>query len=1175
MRLARMEINGFKSFASRTVLELPDGLNAIVGPNGCGKSNVVDAIRWVLGEQSARSLRGRVMEDVIFAGSQNRASAGLAEVTLVFEQDDRSPPPVTYMQYPEIRVSRVLHRDGTSEYRLMNMPCRLKDIVDVFSGTGLGSRSYAIIEQGKIAYLIAARPDERRMLFEEAAQISRYRTRRKESEKRLEESRHHLERIGDIVRELTHRLSQLERQKAVAERFQILEKRLFILERWRAVHQGRELNAQIEKSRAQLSAMGEKIQVLQTELEILRTGAESVQLQKAEAETAYMETVDRLIHLEKQIAELSGSVRIGQNQIASLEKAIATAHQKKHESQTKLESTQMMVDQSREKRTHLASVAVIKNEELAQLDQEFKTARNARLDLDARVGDLRNEVLQLEKQLSAQSAMAESEARKRVENEAQRVAFVGEVARMREQQAQLLPQLDTCLAARAGAEKRYREIETELKALEAAIAADTEAGRALQDQLRDAEKEDSSLSGKLTYLRDVIAHHLDADESARRLWSTLEKANHVDWVEGSLLDAFSPDESAVAPLELILSRAAHAFRLSGTQRLAELLRLARESDCGDVGLMLPQAEADAPAPNLPEDWVPLTDRVRCLDGRFARWIARWWFAPSLEEAIEHLHHLPEDGGFIVSDTVLVTSTGEVWLHRPNAKSAFRLRLEKDRLEPQAQAVAARRLELGEAVRVAAERVTAATERLKELRGLLRDAQTALSGELVTENQLRARLGTLEQVIADREQAIARLAPPAQAPKIASDPQLERLARAKKDQLTAGLEQLRELASRVDGLQEQVQNVRVAAEGWKQKIESEERLQKRLEEELDVARVTVEDAQSTIDQGQIRIRELTDETAVFAQDLAAQQEVLTDAKARLDAARREKERLTALWDSESDKIRKLERQLSPLSNRRNELENEIARIDGNLTYLMQDFADNFPMERLENLMEQEEYRERFGDAQKTEREEVTQELGGLRGDYNPNAITEFEETSKRHVEISGQFKDLEKAVSDLEKAVLRITEQSRERFLASFAGISERFSTLFPRLFGGGTAQLRLGEGDPLETGVDILVQLPGKRMQAMELLSGGEKAMTAIALLFSLFLFRPSPLCVLDEVDAPLDESNVDKYNALLREMSRTTQFLVITHNRRTMEAMDRLVGVTMDEPGCSNVYSVNLEKQR
>ncbi len=1156
-------------------MELPEGLNAIVGPNGCGKSNVVDAIRWVLGEQSARSLRGRVMEDVIFSGSQNRAPAGLAEVALVFEQDDRSPPPVAYMQYPEIRVSRVLHRDGTSEYRLMNMPCRLKDIVDVFSGTGLGSRSYAIIEQGKIAYLIAARPDERRMLFEEAAQISRYRTRRKESEKRLEESRHHLERIGDIVRELNHRLTQLERQKTVAQRYQVLEKRLFILERWRAVHQGRELNAQIEKARTQQVAMGEKIQLLQNELEIVRTGAEGIQLQKAEAEAAYMETVDRLIHLEKHIAELAGSVRIGQNQIASLEKAIATARQRKHESQAKLESTQLMVDQSVEKRTHLASVAGIKNEELAQLDQEFKTARNARLDLDARVQDLRNEVLQLEKQLSAQSAMAESEARQRVENEAQRVAFVAEVARMREQQALLAPQLATCLAARDDAEKRYRELETELKALEAAIHTDTEAGRLLQNELRAAEKADSELSGRLDYLTHTIEHHQDADESARRLWSTLEKARHVDWVEGSLLDAFSPDESAVAPLELILSRAAHAFRLSGTQRLADLLHLARESDCADVGLMLPQAEADAPAPNLPDDWIPLTDRVRCLDGRFSRWIARWWFAPSLEAAIEHLHLLPDDGGFIVSDTVLVTGTGEVWLHRPNAKSAFKIRLEKDRLEPQARAAAARRIELIESVRAAGERVTGATARLRDLRGALRDAQTLLSGELVTENKLRAQLGTLEQVIADREAAIARLAPPKEAPRVQADPELERKVRAKKDQLMAGLDQLRELAQRVDGLQEQVQNVRVAAEGWKQKIESELRLQKRLEEELEVARVTVDDAQSTMDQGQVRIRELTDETAAFEAGLAVQQEHLAGAKSALDEKRREKERLTALWDSESDKLRKLERQISQLAGRRHELENELARLDGNLSYLMQDFSDNFPMERLENLMEQEEYRERFGDAQKAERDEVIAEQNGLRGDYNPNAIAEYDDTHRRHTELSGQFADLEKAVSDLEKAVLHITEQSRERFLASFAGISERFSTLFPRLFGGGTAQLRLGEGDPLETGVDILVQLPGKRMQAMELLSGGEKAMTAIALLFSLFLFRPSPLCVLDEVDAPLDESNVDKYNALLREMSRTTQFLVITHNRRTMEAMDRLVGVTMDEPGCSNVYSVNIDKQR
>ncbi len=838
MRLARLEINGFKSFATRTVLDLPDGLNAIVGPNGCGKSNVVDAIRWVLGEQSARSLRGRSMEDVIFSGSQHRAPAGLAEVTLVFEQDDRSPPPVAYLNYPEIRVSRVLHRDGASEYRLMNMPCRLKDIVDVFSGTGLGSRSYAIIEQGKIAYLIAARPDERRMLFEEAAQISRYRTRRKESEKRLEESRRHLERIGDIVRELGTRLKQLERQKAVAERYQVLEGRLFVLDRWRAVHQGRELDVQIRRVRELIAANAGRLDLLATELETVRTGSEGLRLQQAEAETAYQEAVVAQIELEKAHAALDGSVRVSENQAGTLEKTITAARARRAEAQAKLESTQALVDQSAEKRQHLASVAAIKSEELAGLDQEYKTARNARLDLEARVQDVRNEVLALEKQVAAAGAMAESEARQRVENEARRTAFVAELAAMRERQAQLAPQLEARVTEREAAETRYRELEGELKALEAEIARETEAGRKLQNDLMAAEQRDSELTGKLTYLRDVIAHHQDADESARRLWTALEKAQRVAWVEGPLLDAFAPDESAVAPLELILARAAHAFRLSGTEHLPDLLRLARESDCADVALMLPQAEAEAPAPELPPGWVPLSERVRVLDGRFARWIARWWFAPSLEEALDHLHLVPDDGGFIISDTVLVTGTGEVWLHRRNAQGAFKLRMDKERLEPEAREAAELKAGLVTAVAAARDRVANATARLQERRALLRDAQARHQAEVIAENQLRAQLGTLEHVMADREKAIARLAPPAEAPRVAVDPELERRTRARREHLDKELARLRELVARVDGLQEQVQNARVALEGWTQKIDSERRLEQRLTEELETDRKSV-------------------------------------------------------------------------------------------------------------------------------------------------------------------------------------------------------------------------------------------------------------------------------------------------------------------------------------------------
>ncbi len=1173
MRLSRLEIHGFKSFCNRTVLDLPDGLNAIVGPNGCGKSNVVDAIRWVLGEQSARSLRGRSMEDVIFSGTQNRPPSGLAEVTLVFEQDDRSPPPVAYMQYPEIRVSRILHRDGTSEYRLMNMPCRLKDIVDVFSGTGLGSRSYAIIEQGKIAHLIAARPDERRLLFEEAAQISRYRARRRDSEKRLEESRHHLERIGDVVRELGHQTSRLERQKVVAQRVQELERRRFVLERWRAVAQARELLSRMEKARKSAADLEEKLQGVRTELQITQTGSESLRLRKTAADTAYRDTVDTLIHLEKKLAGLAGTEKIGTNQIAQLEKFVENARQKKVENRRKMESTEELVHASREKQAHLLSVVTVKSDELARLEQEFRTARNRKLDLEAKVQELRNEVLQLEKQLSHQSAMVESEARKQQENELQKKTFTAEIADMRKKLAALEPELESCRNRKAVIEKQYRELEAELKQVELAISEQTDGIGELQKRRVELEKLDGQLSGKLRYLQEIIEGHEDADESARKLGDALEQEGLRDLVDGFLLEAFAPGAGEVPAVERILDGRTHAFRVSDADRIPELLELAARHAGGFATFVLPVKTPDSHTKaDVPGEWTPLSGLVKCPDQRFSRWLSGWWMAPDLASALVGLDRIPADGGCVVGENLVVTGRGEILACGPAARSAFRIRLERDELVPRVAQLQKDREALDADLDLRDENLRNLTERIKALRGQLVQTQAQLQEQLILENRLHSNHSTLEQVMEDRQAAFLRLETAAQSPVHKGDPELEKKARNRQEKLRILLEESAGVSEHVDALQEQLQTERIASESWKQKIESERRLQERLEEELELVHVQLEDADAAIEQSLQRMKEIRDEIEVARAQCEQDNTLLESARSRHDALRKETEQLGILLDAENEKIRKLERQANPLQSRLNENMNEISRLEGNYAYIQQDFSENFPMQALDVLMEEEEFNRPFSDAEKAERESVLAELEGLRGDYNPHAIADFEEVSGRYQTLSAQLEDLQKAVTDLEKAIVTITELSRERFLDSFEGISERFRTLFPRLFGGGSANLKLTDGDPLEAGVEILVQLPGKRTQAMELLSGGEKAMTAIALLFSLFLFRPSPLCVLDEVDAPLDETNVVKYNALLREMSRTTQFLVITHNRRTMEAMDRLVGVTMDEPGCSSIYTVALD---
>lgn len=1203
MRLARMEICGFKSFGTRVQLEFPSDLCAIVGPNGCGKSNVVDAIRWVMGEQSARSLRGRTMEDVIFAGSQNRPAAAMAEVTLVFARDERHPPPLPSLNFPEIRVTRILHRDGTSEYKLMNQTCRLKDIVDVFAGTGLGSRSYAIIEQGKIASVIAARPDERRQLFEEAAQISRYRIRRRESEKRLEESHHHLNRIGDIVRELEMRLRQLERQKNVAQRYDELQAQLYELDRWRFVHQGRELKAQIQQKHAELRSIEEHFTQHQTELATARTVTQELQLQKTEAESQYRATVDMLIDLEKRIAQVRLAQQMARNESEQAARTIESLRTRQEQTRKKLANVQDLILQSEEKYRHLESVVAVKREEREQIEQEFRTARNVRQDIEGALSQKRTEVLQLEKTVAAQKALAENAARKRE-------VTIARQKELEDEQRQLQTQLEDITKKTIECEKQLQKTRAQTSELNEVLQQLESTLHPAEERLSELEKNRLakhqhliSLQGKLDYLNDFLRNHLDADEKTRKLWEKLEQQGMLDGLAGPLFDAFEPDPKAVDDLEMVLSGQLQNPRLAQLSDIEKIVELAVR-ECRGVQVELPQisfhssstdsleesiqiqkesnadskksAEHSIGNPNrnppVPDTWIPISSYVRVKDTRFTHRLSGWYRVPSLTDALASIDQIPAEGGCI-TDPGIIIQRHSLRIHESGPQTSLRIRTERDILAQTVEKTASEIRLLEEKISQAMAEHSDLQQKIREAKEHVAAAQNHVRALEMEENRLRTQHTALQQMIEDRKQSLESLQQDLEVSMPPSE-DFSALLHQKQEELNRDLERYREIAARADALAEQVQNARVSMESWLQKVESEKRMQQRLQEEVVAIESTMEEIESGIALASSRMQLQEKEAAIHESALFKLEEQLQDLRTHHEQVRIRLDELSNQWNQSNEKIRKLERQLVPLSNRRVELKNDISRIEGNLGYLERDFAERFLLEHLDVLIESEVFLKPFCEVQKQQREQIIEELDELRGDYNQNAIKEYNEVQERLKGLQSQFADLNKAVGDLEKAIAYITELSRDRLLETFSGIAQRFSKLFPRLFGGGTATLRLLEGDPLEAGVDVLVQLPGKRTQVMELLSGGEKAMTAIALLFSMFLYRPSPVCVLDEVDAPLDESNVDKYNALLREMSKNTQFLVITHNRRTMEAVDNILGVTMEEPGCSFVYSVQLDRR-
>jgi chromosome segregation protein len=1175
MRLECVTLHGFKSFGERTEVKVLPGITAVVGPNGCGKSNISDAVRWALGEQSAKSLRGHRMEDLIFHGSASRKPVGMAEVELAFSNDG-----VLSVPWSEIAVSRRLYRDGESEYLLNKSATRLRDILDLFAGTGANPRAYSVMDQDKLNHVLTAKPHERRVFIEEAAGIARYKQQRNETEGKLDATRQNLVRVKDVMEEVRRQLGSLERQARKAQQYKTLEQerrelRLALIaadhaallgetQRLQAelgTHRGREgqlrvrqaqfagreatLRQAIQDSDHRLGDLRQGLQKVQAELERLLERREQmgIQLREAAEEAGRLEE-----EIRATTERLSGIVEERQ----TMRRALAEAERLVAERDEAARQMETLVERHR---TALAE----ERDRLEALRLEQIRIAAERTDLTRSAGELRERGSQLARRgerLAAELAEAEAESLRlstaRAELEANRDRTAAELVCLGGERERLA-------AALLEHEGTLAKVESRLAAARLTLAARQSSLQAIQGLEATREGYGAGVRAvfakaageRVTGIVGTVADLLDVPGDLERAVEAV-LGERLQWV---VVECFADARAAVTYLQSQQAGAATFLPLEGLGRSVEPSDGQLDWLAGRVG---------ARRPSLVEHLLRGVAIVDHLDQAEALWRRNGVVATYVTPA-----------GEVLGPTGRLRGGAGDGVVEPSLLARKRqLRELTDEVSGLEITVVSAQAEAG---RVAAE-VTALRESLGHCDQQVSLRQTErLTGEKDLEQTIRESERALRhaetlgiegrQVAAEAEEtgiALVRLEQ-----RIAA----ARQAEAGHEGTIASLRQTIETAQQHDAeLTTRLTACRVEAASVVERVEALGR---------DLGRIDQmqTDLSERLTQAEARQAQLTERRGWLGEERER-----TDAAAREVAVERDRQEGEARAAAEAhegvgSELRQLEQEsrgvdtdLSRLVGAMHDLELAATERRVRREELVQDAYRTFGVDEATLVGQHDPQRDFEGlRGRVTELEERLAAIGPV----NLVADDEYRELDERLTFLRTQHDDLMASIKDLEKALRGMTRTAQERFVGAFEQINREFGRIFERLFEGGRAELRLVEaeegGDPLDTGVELMAQPRGKRLQSVTLLSGGERALTGLALLFAIFYFRPSPFCVLDEVDAPLDDANIHRFLRVLRELTSQTQFLVITHNRRTMEAADILYGVTMEEPGLSKLVSVKL----
>jgi chromosome segregation protein len=1182
MFLKRITLNGFKSFADRTEFDFQAGLTSIVGPNGCGKSNVLDAVRWVLGEQSAKSLRGTKMADVIFAGSRSRKSANYAEVELLFDNRAR----ILALDEDEVSVGRVLYASGESEYRLNGNAVRLKDVRDLFLDTGVGVDAYSVIEQGRVDALLQANPLERREIFEEAAGISRYKVRRAEAQRKLERSQNNLLRLTDVLDELEKRLRSVRLAAGKARNYLQYDARLRELRSAFALAELHELEQTraAQQARAQehsLAAAGKRAELAATDAQAAQLGHDLQRLDER------IQAADReLIALQGEAGALTERIAQGERRIVELEalrtrrgaqeQEIAGRHaqlaERIVEAQHNLQTLVLDVEQ------YAVQIAALRDQRRAAEQRCEEARRSLDLERTALFDAARRASLVQNSQLNV------DEQARRIELQAAQLAE--RRGGLAHEQAALAERAAAAAAEVLRQQQLYAELEAALQAAERQFAALQSQLSELQQALGQAKEARSAAASHLALLEDLERRHEGVDLGAQAVLAWRDEPGRDGGVVGLVADCLRIDDPRVAVLQPVLAgleqhvvvRDLYAF-------LAELRR--RGAPDATVGVIaLDRVGPDrswrtfADAPGFvarAADWVSCASEHRALAEHL---LGRVVIVDELERALALASNAPDGYLFVTLAGESVAPGGRLTIGASRAQRGLISRKAEVRqlgarledLEAQIDQMQRRRGELERSAadvqlqREAGQRELAAAQRRQSE---LRAAQARCEDEA-------GRIVREQQRLADELAAAERL--------------LAELGRQREQLVQEGVsagEQQRAHEARLDTV--------------RRDLESHEAVLGELSRELTDLLVEVGRAAERRDAGEDLLADLRHRSAALeeertrtrreAQEAGAQ---IAAASAEVAAARSRQDEVAALTASAETRVtelrearqgvrqqleqcgaaaRELHRQIEALDAALHECQAQVRECDVRRENLCTRVRDELALD-LPELYRAYEHAEQDWQAIRAEIDELRQKIARL-GHVNLDAIAELEELTPRYENLVAQRDDLNASIAQLTALIEDLDRESRARFAATFASIRTHFQELFRKLFGGGKADIILEDpAQPLECGIEIIARPPGKEPQSISLLSGGEKTMTAVALLLAVFKSKPSPFAILDEVDAALDEANVGRFTNVIQEFSTESQFIVITHSKRTMQSADMLYGITMEEPGVSKRVSVRFEER-
>ncbi|MBD3222401.1 chromosome segregation protein SMC [bacterium] len=1189
VKLKRIELQGFKSFVDRTVLEFDDGITAILGPNGCGKSNVVDAVRWVLGEQSAKTLRGGKMDDVIFKGTTKRKPVGMAEVTLTFSNDDGR----LNVEYEEVAIKRRVTRDGTSDYYLNGTPCRLKDLRDLLWDTGVNNTSYSIIEEAMIKQILNENNQELRKLLEEGSGITKYKARRKETQRKLDRTTQDLTRLDDIIEEIGREVRSLQRQVGKARRHQRLfgEIRTLDLSLARRRREGldrreHEIAQAVEELRTTAEADTGELGELRARIEAQRPLIDEREAERRQLEEALQAFEEELQESEREIAVLEQRIADHERRSTEAQTDAEDAERKRHELDEQVATLERRREELKQESEGATEQLHAQAEELRALEADLADDR-ARLE----------EAVQLNLQFIETDAAGKSQLRElqiKQENRQERLALLDE------EEADLVREVESATSRRQETRQQRDELATRRRDLLTSMAAterqitDLEARlQRTQDDLAATGGKREAAAGRLELLTRLQEDYEGYGQGARHVLS--QHGDRED-VLGTVADGLQVEEAWTTAFESLLGELLDAVVVDGAGRAAELSRELREGRHGQATFVYASGDGPiepAPAPGGGRPALEVVSGDLAGMPHLQRLLARTYLFEADDQAVAAA--LAAAGGELPvvclgRSGLLLTSDGLV---RGGAGERGEVSVlgRGEKLE-QLQAEVARHD--GRIAEIEADLAGGRAER-NELRAALqrgREDLETLDAELQGVQLQLAQLEDRDRLAVERREEIDHERVRLEEEVARLQVELEELSTSlaestrQREDSTLQRDELRARVQEREGRRDELRYAHEELRLLQQKRDGERR---EIETALSHLRANLTDLASRREHLEQEVGHNREESTRLAEKLAGRKDamvnslqererrrqIVRNAAEAIHELRGESDqwhdRVKAIEDQRTgcrDRIHQLETELATLDLRRNNLEE---RIEEQYSASFAELTAAIDPDQLPRELEHEDgvFQEEQAEALL---EQKRQKLSGL-GPINHLALEEYETRKERLDFLEQQRTDVVKAKNDLEKAIAEINRTAKKLFATTFEEVRTNYVAVFKTLFRGGRADLELVRtDDPLESEIVITAQPTGKVIDHVSLLSGGERCLTALSILFAVYLVKPSPFCLLDEADAPLDDTNIGRFVNLLREFSTNTQFLVITHNKLTMETANHLYGVTMMERGCSSIVSVSFQ---